>query len=251
MATGRGLLLPVLDRDISMRELFQSLAHSGDGAFIIDNSHKVIFWNEAAERILGIPANEAKGLYCYEVLGGRDNQGRTLCQRYCWVAMNAQQSDPVPSIDVNAQTASGARTWINVTTFAVPMHGLGNGQMIVHLFRDANQKKRNEHLVEEFRQMAKRVRGEINTAELASITRKPEPEPYIEDLTARQSEVLLLLTHGLGTAEIAETLTISVSTVRNHIQAILNKLGVHSRLEAVAYAYQHKLIDDDSGPLRG
>jgi DNA-binding NarL/FixJ family response regulator len=51
------------------------------------------------------------------------------------------------------------------------------------------------------------------------------------------------LAQGLGTNEIAATLTISPSTVRNHVQNILGKLGVHSRLEAITYAYQHGMIE--------
>lgn len=53
-------------------------------------------------------------------------------------------------------------------------------------------------------------------------------------LTPREAVVLSLLASGHGTREIARTLVISPATVRNHVQSILRKLGVHSRLEAVA-----------------
>jgi DNA-binding NarL/FixJ family response regulator len=53
---------------------------------------------------------------------------------------------------------------------------------------------------------------------------------------------LELLAQGSGTDEIGRALTISPATVRNHVQNILDKLGVHSRLEAIAHAYQHGLI---------
>lgn len=227
-----------------MRELFNALSHLGDGAFIIDDQHKVIFWNEAAQRILHYSAEEALGLYCYEILGGRDEQGKTLCQRYCWVAMNAQQAEAVPSIDISAKTAEGERTWINVTTFAVSKAGLGSGRMIVHIFRDANVKKRNEQLVDEFRNMVHRVNRDVISPPHSDPAKPVDSQQQVKDLTPRQSEVLRLLTHGLGTAEIADKLTISQSTARNHIQAILNKLGVHSRLEAVAFAYQNRLLED-------
>jgi len=54
------------------------------------------------------------------------------------------------------------------------------------------------------------------------------------DLTARQSEVLRALSRGKSTTEIAAELGLSVSTVRNHVQALLDQLGGGSRLEAVA-----------------
>ena len=52
-----------------------------------------------------------------------------------------------------------------------------------------------------------------------------------------------MLSHGADTDNIASQLVIDRSTVRNHIQRILHKLDVHSRLEAVAYAREHGLLD--------
>jgi len=51
-----------------------------------------------------------------------------------------------------------------------------------------------------------------------------------------------LVADGTGTSEIADTLFISVATVRNHVQNILRKLEVHSKLEAVAVALRSRLI---------
>lgn len=56
------------------------------------------------------------------------------------------------------------------------------------------------------------------------------------DLTAREVEVLRLAAQGLSNKEIAEQLFLSVNTVRNHMQRVLNKLGAHSKLEATAIA---------------
>lgn len=61
-------------------------------------------------------------------------------------------------------------------------------------------------------------------------------------LTPRQTEVLRLLAHGCSTVQIAEHLHLSTETVRNHIRATLGRLGVHSRLEAVALAHREGLI---------
>jgi PAS domain S-box-containing protein len=67
-------------------------------------------------------------------------------------------------------------------------------------------------------------------------------EPPEFSLTARQHDVLRLLDEGLGTAELAAQLGISVETARNHVRALLRELGVHSRLEAVAVARRHGLL---------
>jgi PAS domain S-box-containing protein len=68
-----------------------------------------------------------------------------------------------------------------------------------------------------------------------------EPGVAHHALTPRQSEVLRLLEHGRSTNQIAEELHLSRETVRNHIRHILQALGVHSRLEAVALARQEHL----------
>lgn len=62
------------------------------------------------------------------------------------------------------------------------------------------------------------------------------------DLTTRELEVLDLLADGASGRLIAERLYLSLNTVRNHVQNILSKLGVHSRLEAVAVAVQEGII---------
>jgi DNA-binding NarL/FixJ family response regulator len=67
--------------------------------------------------------------------------------------------------------------------------------------------------------------------------------PAAEALTSREREVLKLLARGLTQAEIAQELFISPKTVAGHIQRILTKLGVHSRAQAVALAYEHGLAD--------
>jgi NarL family two-component system response regulator LiaR len=62
------------------------------------------------------------------------------------------------------------------------------------------------------------------------------------DLSDREREVLALLAEGLSNAEIAQRLTISISTVKYHVHGILSKLGAASRAEAVVLALQHNLI---------
>jgi two-component system nitrate/nitrite response regulator NarL len=70
----------------------------------------------------------------------------------------------------------------------------------------------------------------------------PEVQKY-ETLTPRENEILSCLAQGRSAGEIAEMLNISPLTVRTHIRNLIEKLGVHSRLEAVTYAMQKGLID--------
>ena len=66
----------------------------------------------------------------------------------------------------------------------------------------------------------------------------------------RELEVLQALTEGLSTPEICDRLFIAPNTLRTHVQNIMGKLRVHSKLEAVAFALRHRLVEppkaDDS-----
>jgi two-component system NarL family response regulator len=82
-------------------------------------------------------------------------------------------------------------------------------------------------LIDEFKQMS-----------------KPDKEqgPALR-LTDRELEVLRLVARGLNNREVAKELFISENTVKNHVRNILEKLQLHSRMEAVMYAMREKLLD--------
>jgi PAS domain S-box-containing protein len=73
------------------------------------------------------------------------------------------------------------------------------------------------------------------------VDKAPAPAPH-EKLTPRQNEVLHLLAKGHSTPQIANELSISVETARNHVRRMLRSLDAHSRLEAVAVAHRDGLL---------
>jgi NarL family two-component system response regulator LiaR len=75
---------------------------------------------------------------------------------------------------------------------------------------------------------------------LIQSTRPTDQSGY--DLTERELEVLRLVVQGQSNQQIAETLVISLATVKAHISSILSKLQVSSRAEATAYAIKHKIV---------
>jgi DNA-binding NarL/FixJ family response regulator len=68
-------------------------------------------------------------------------------------------------------------------------------------------------------------------------------EVVLPRLTDRELEVLNLVARGQNNREIARDLYISENTVKNHVRNILEKLQLHSRMEAVMYAVREKLLD--------
>jgi len=64
-------------------------------------------------------------------------------------------------------------------------------------------------------------------------------DPAFHSLSPREREVLALITEGLGNAEIAERLSISEKTVRNHVSNLFDKLGVWTRAQAMVFAHEH------------
>ncbi len=97
------------------------------------------------------------------------------------------------------------------------------------------------------------LRGEV-VVDVPRGTSRPRPPGHDDahrlaaHLTDRERECLALLVEGLDTAAIARKLTVSRTTVRTHVQSVLIKLGVHSRLEAASFAVRYHLLED--GPRR-
>ena len=87
--------------------------------------------------------------------------------------------------------------------------------------------------------------GPTATARLvARFAEAPQPEASrsLEDLTDREREVLRLLATGLTNAELAQRLHLGETTVKTHVSAVLRKLGVRDRVQAVIAAYEAGLV---------
>ena len=220
-----------------MESLFQALDNAADGALVIDENQRVVYWNRAAQEILGYKSNEVVGRACYEILEGRGDNGLSLCRHHCYVAAIAVTGSPVASYDTCVNTKSGESIWINVSILSFPASDNSN-HLVVHLFRDATQKRQSEQFTQQVLDAVKQVRDSS-----FSPSTFPIPSTSIaHDLTDREREVLALMVEGLNNNQIAARLIVSVSTAKFHVSSILSKLGVASRTEAVAVALQNNLV---------
>lgn len=211
-------------------DLFEALEAAADGALAIGSDGRVLLWNQAAERLLGYTTAEALGRSCCDLLGGRVTAGERACVLDCTVRTAASRGQAVESFDIRARTKTGQPVWLNVSTLALRRVADGESVMI-HLFRPTTPKPERPTIA-------------------PSLVPAPAPTPASitggldsgESLTRREREVLRLLATGANTRVLAERLSVSPATVRNHVQNLFGKLGVHSRLEAVAYATANRLV---------
>jgi len=88
--------------------------------------------------------------------------------------------------------------------------------------------------------MASKLLNEFAAMSKATGDRSQIPAPRLTD---REMEVLRLVAKGMNNRDIAKDLYISENTVKNHIRNILEKLHLHSRMEAVVYAVREKLLE--------
>jgi PAS domain S-box-containing protein len=198
------------------------LTQAPDGAFVINGEGRIVLWNHAAEKILGYTPREAVGQPSCHVLRDGDDGGNRLCYKGCHVTSLVKVGDPRLSFDMRTRTKSGQTIWVNVNRLACPNGP--TGPLTAHLFRDVTATK------ELLRTVQQQLGGPA------------APTDSEAALTRRELEVLRLLATGANTAVLAERLHVSRATIRNHVQNIFGKLGVHSRLQAVAYAISHRIV---------
>ena len=90
--------------------------------------------------------------------------------------------------------------------------------------------------------LIRRILTEQHAPQVSSSTGGDAPSAPSPTLTPRELQILRLLAEGASTRDIADSLYISVATARNHVQNILRKLDVHSKLEAVSRALRTHLL---------
>jgi DNA-binding CsgD family transcriptional regulator len=213
----------------SIEETLDGISRGGEAVFATDGADRIVHWNKACEALLGRSARSVMGKPCYEVLGGRDSFGNQYCQRSCPVARQAREKkdDPVHAFPLSVQNGTGARQEVSSSIFSIPSYHPALAKL-VHVLRTP--------------------RGTVPPAPPAASAVRDPAAPVVNDLgeavslSRREKQILSCLSRGLSTIATAKKLFIAPVTVRNHIQSVLRKLDLHSKVAAVAFAYRHQMI---------
>ena len=209
------------------------LGDSPEATVAVDDRGFIVGWNAAAEHLLGWTASQALGKPCHEVMHGSTPAGVPVCSRDCAIVQLCRQGKAARRFEMVAHRPDGADVWLDVTTVTVDDD---QGRSVaVHVLCESMEGRRMAAVAEEV------------ASRLAGIHRETAPEQSAgveirKVLTRREVDVLQLLAAGLSTERIANLLGVSEATVRNHIQNLLPKLGVHSRIEAAVLALKAGLV---------
>ena len=181
------------------------------GAYAIDQSQTIVFWNTEATRILGHEARKVIGRKCYEVVKSLPLYGdRPICIENCPAIVAANHGRIPPVSHVRMLCASERRK--QVTVIPLITTDQDDRLILIHMFHETP------------------VDGSTAN-ESASLP-----------LTPRELEVLSLLALGIRPTEVAEQLFISVHTVRTHIRNASEKLHVHGTMAAVLAAQRQHFL---------
>jgi PAS domain S-box-containing protein len=129
----QGGLAPTVHLTPVKLQAIASEFRSDEALFAFDRDLTVVSWNKGAAELTGIPAEEALGRHCWELLGGVDAAGNPVCHAGCQGAQLASQGSPINGQPLLIKTATGDRRAAWLSTIAV--RG-GDEPLTMHLLRN-------------------------------------------------------------------------------------------------------------------
>jgi len=210
------------------------ITRSDAAAFATDEKGCITIWNQGAQTLLGYPAVRVLGKACHEVLCGLDVFGNRFCDHACALICMVERHETVRHFELDVRAESGDMVPTSFSIVVLP--GPRPPQYtVIHFMEKVDRQQEVSSLV-------RRILTEQHAPPVARPAIDEAPSRPSPNLTSREVEVLRLLAEGTSTQDIASSLFISVPTTRNHVQSILRKLDVHSKLEAVSLALRTHLL---------
>jgi PAS domain S-box-containing protein len=225
-------------------DVLDVLAASDSAALATDVGGRIVFWNRAAERLVGRPASQVLGRRCHDVISGRDIFGNRFCHENCAVLSMSRKGESVQGFEISVAIAPRQDQAVQVTVLRVP-GARPESFTLVHILQPIDQAARLARALE--RLGARRATAAVAEAWPPLLAPRPVAVPKPPPLTEREAVILKWAAAGLQNKEVAQRLGISLATVRNHIHNILEKLGVHSKLEAVSLAFRQGWVVGSQG----
>ncbi len=119
-----------------MNKLLALFEHSSDAAFAVDESQRIIFWNQTAEAVTGYSAAGAIGQPCWKLLKGATKDSVPLCRINCPIVMQIKAGKPIYNMDMAIRGQSGMAIPVNFSTIPVGPEGWnGEKPLLIHLVR--------------------------------------------------------------------------------------------------------------------
>lgn len=217
---------------MNQAELIHLLSGIGEAVLITEDDGTVCFVNEIAQQWLGYDPEAVVGQPCWQVVEGMGERGTHVCKIDCEIMQSCRRTHKIPAFDLFVLKADDTRQWLNTSTLVVPSDQEGHFY-IVHVWRDVEQRKEIELLMED---IVMKIAHFRHSESVLSSPPFGKRNVQAAVLTEQETNVLRLLSKGCKTTRIAEELHISTVTVRNHVQHLMKRLQVHSRLEAIQVA---------------
>lgn len=230
------------------------LLRSGESLFATGRGLRIVAWSAGAERLLGFSASEVLGKSCCQLISCSSGPEKPLCHKYFASVLNGASQEPIPAFECPIRTKADRDLRVSVSTVLVTSER-PEQRVLIHVLRDLTHEIETADLLRRVASHAAKLTSKRLQA-LGSDSPLIPPMPValpssisaahgagaLPAITAREREVLHLLSEGTSTEALAGRLFISPRTARNHIQNLMAKLGVHSRLEAVALARARGII---------
>jgi len=189
----------------------RSFEHETQAVLAADDDGSVRLCNHAARRLLGLAPSHGLPSRCWMLGAFCSVDGSPFCGPRCPVQQAARDGLPGARHWVVVRTGNAAGRMLELVSFFVPT-GRSARSAVLHFLRP--------------------VAGDV--LNLSGSNRDRNGAIALAcGITEREAEVLAGVAHGLSTSDVAAELHITTTTVRNHVQSIFRKLGVHRRIEAV------------------
>lgn len=201
-------------------KLLDALAFCVEPMFVINERHRIVFWNKPLQRLLGWTYDDVAGKACATILAGNDQFGNRYCCETCPIVSIAQRGDPIRQFALSYRSKEDRYVAVDVavTKFLLPAT---KSIVMAHVVQPARP---------------------VDAVAPQMPAHAEHADARVRELTSREIEVLGMLATGQNAADVANHLGISTLTARNHVQHIFAKLEVHSKAEAVAFAYKMRVV---------